>query len=151
MLRLRPYAALTPPASATLTCAPSRCASFAWCPLHPAQDGTSFLNIPYYSDAYTELATVSIMTGPCIIPQERLSQQLGGVLAFMADVPGCNVRSCDNTSLIPLLMRDATVNTTQPLLVQLVSNVTLGPNLPRPIVFARPVVIVGAPPWCQWT
>jgi hypothetical protein len=112
--------------------------------LHLPQDGSSFLNIPYYSDANTELATVSIMTGPCVIPQQKLRQPLPGVLAYMADVPGCNVRSADNTSLVPLLVRDATINTTQPLLVRLVSNVTLGPNLPRSIVFARPVVIVGA-------
>lgn len=108
------------------------------------QDGTSFLNIPSWSDAYTELSTVTILTGPCIIPSANYSQPIQAVLNRMGDVPGCNVRSANNQTLIPILQRDATINTTQPLLVRLVSNVTLGANLERPIDFGRPVLILGA-------
>lgn len=108
------------------------------------QDGTSFLNIPYWSDNSTELSTVTIMTGPCIIPQQNLTQPIAGVLRSMADVKGCNVRSVSNDTLIPILRRDATINTTQPLLVRLISNVTLGANVDPPIVLGRPVLIIGA-------
>jgi hypothetical protein len=69
---------------------------------------------------------------------------IAGVLVNMSSVPGCNVRSATNDTLIPMLMRDATINTTQPLLIRLVSNVTLGSNIERPIVLARPVLILGA-------
>jgi hypothetical protein len=60
------------------------------------------------------------------------------------DVPGCNVRFCNNETLIPTLLRDATINTTQPLFIRLVSNVTLGANVQRPIVFLRPVLFLGS-------
>jgi hypothetical protein len=108
------------------------------------QDGTSFLNIPHWSDGNTELYSVSILTGPCIIPQQQLIRPIAGVLVNMSFVPGCNVRSATNNTLIPILMRDATINTTQPLLIRLASNVTLGVNIKRPIVIARPVLILGA-------
>jgi hypothetical protein len=108
------------------------------------QDGTSFLNIPFWSDAYTELTTVTILTGPCIIPSRIYSQPLPTILASMGDTPGCNARSVNNDTLIPILQRDATINTTVPLLIRLVTNVTLGTNLPHPIVFARPVLLVGS-------
>ena len=108
------------------------------------QDGTSFLNTPFWSDAYTELSTVTILTGPCVIPSRLYSQPLPSIVAFMADFPGCNVRSVNNDTLIPFLQRNATINTIVPLLIRLVTNVTLGANLPHPIVFARPVLIVGS-------
>lgn len=108
------------------------------------QDGTSFLNIPYWSDSNTELYTVTILTGGCIIPQSQYSKPIADVLAAMATSPGCNARSVNNETLVPILLQDATIDTTQPLLIRLVSNVTLGANLQSPIVFARPVVIVGA-------
>jgi len=108
------------------------------------QDGTSFLNIPYWSDSNTELYTVTILTGGCIIPQSQYSKPLADVLAGMATAPGCNARSVGDETLISTLRQDATINTTTPLLIRLFSNVTLGANLESPIVFARPVVIVGA-------
>lgn len=106
------------------------------------QDGTSFLNIPHWSDGNTELYTVIIMTGPCFIPQQQLSKTIADVLV---NALGCgNVRLATNDTIIPILSRDATINTTQPLLIRLVSNVTLGSNIERPIVIARPVLILGA-------
>jgi hypothetical protein len=42
---------------------------------------------------------------------------------------GCGVRSVDNSTLIPTLLRDAAVPTAQPLLVLLTANVSLGLGL----------------------
>lgn len=104
------------------------------------QDGVSFLNVPYWSDANTELYSVTLMSGPCMPPA---SQSFNTALSWLATAPGCNVRLVTNDTLVPTLLRDATVNTTQPLLVRLVTNVSLGVNLQQPIVFRRPVLLVG--------
>jgi hypothetical protein len=57
--------------------------------------------------------------------------------------PGCNVRSVDNRTLVPTLLRDAGVRTAQPLLVRITTNVTLGPGLNSSIPIRRPVLLMG--------
>jgi hypothetical protein len=62
-------------------------------------------------------------------------------LAAAAAAPargGCGVRSVDNSTLIPTLLRDAAVPTAQPLLVLLTANVSLGLGLgPGAIAVSR--------------
>lgn len=94
--------------------------------------------MPYWSDNHTELYSVTILTGPC--------NPAVGHVAFsgvQTNLPGCNIRTVNNETLVPTLQRDATINTTQPLLVRITSNVTLGPGLEGPIVVQRPVLLLG--------
>jgi hypothetical protein len=107
------------------------------------QDGSSFLNVPFWSDGTTELYSVTLMSGPCSVTAEKAGQPVADMLAAFARAPGCNVRFVNNQTLIPTLLRDATVNTTQPLLLRVVSNVSLGLNMQQPIVVQRPVLILG--------
>lgn len=107
------------------------------------QDGVSFLNVPYWSDNTTELYSVTLVSGPCSPTAGMAGQPVADMLAAFARAPGCNVRFVNNQTLIPTLLRDATVNTTQPLLVRVVTNVSLGLNLQQPIVMLRPVLILG--------
>lgn len=53
------------------------------------------------------------------------------------------MRMLNNDTLVPTLLRDGAINTTEPLLVRLVTNVSLGPDLERPIVLRRPVLLLG--------
>lgn len=55
----------------------------------------------------------------------------------------CNVRSANNTSLIPTLLKDAAIETNKPLLIRILANVSLGVGLSQPIQIRRPVVLLG--------
>jgi hypothetical protein len=111
------------------------------CPPARLQDGSSFLNVPFWSDNSTELYSVTIISGPCRAVDS--SNMSSAALAAQLQAPGCNVRAADNTSLVPTLLRDATVNTSVPLVIRILTNVTLGPNLQSPIVIRRPVLLLG--------
>lgn len=41
----------------------------------------------------------------------------------------CNVRTANNTSLIPTLLKDASMETSKPLLIRIIVNVSLGAGL----------------------
>lgn len=87
---------------------------------------------------------MTIVSGPCSPTAAGLADKpVAQLLAGIALVPGCNVRFVNNQTLVPTLLRDATVNTTQPLLVRVVTNVSLGLNMQQPIVMKRPVLILG--------
>lgn len=108
---------------------------------HTKQDGTSFLNIPFWSDNTTELYSVTLVSGPCNPVSAQSSTTVEDLVAFYPEQPGCNVRVATNSTLVPVLLRDATINTTQPLLVRIATNISLG--LERPIVIRRPVLLLG--------
>jgi hypothetical protein len=109
------------------------------------QDGISFLNVPYWSDNITELYSVTVVSGPCRAADAMQQQQpVEDAALVMASSAGCNVRFETNETLVPMLRRDAGIATSQPLLVRIITNVSLGTNLDSPIIFRRPVLLLGA-------
>jgi hypothetical protein len=106
-------------------------------------DGISFLNVPYWSDNTTELYSVTVVSNPCRAAEAVQHDTFKDVALAMANSRGCNVRFETNETLVATLRRDAAIETSQPLLVRILSNVSLGLNLDRPIVFRRPVLLLG--------
>lgn len=86
--------------------------------------------------------SLTIVSGPCR-PDSTGSSLVSEVTQQSLARPGCNIRTVDNTTLVPTLVRDAAVSTSQPLLVRVTANVTLGPGLLRPISIRRPVLLLG--------
>jgi hypothetical protein len=87
---------------------------------------------------------VTVVSGPCNAANANVTS-LSQYLARWPTIPGCGVRMVANSSLVPTLLRDATVNTSQPLLIRLVSNVTLTQR----VTIRRPVLMLGAL-WVLW-
>jgi len=106
------------------------------------QDNSSVLNVPYWTDGITEVFSLTLVSGPCILPNS-LGSPWNQSLQQFPSIVGCNVRTADNNTLAATLLRDAANSTNQPLVVRLVTNVTLGPGLLQPIPIRRPVVLLG--------
>lgn len=100
------------------------------------------LNVPYWSDNTTEVFSLTFLSGPCNIPNADTLPWNGSLQQFPA-IPGCSMRTADNKTLVQTLQRDAGINTTQPLLIRLVQNVTLGPGITQSILIRRPIVLLG--------
>jgi hypothetical protein len=70
------------------------------------------------------------------------------LLSFIAglaslNLSDCNVRTANDTSLIPTLLKDAAIKTNKPLLIRIIANVSLGAGLNQPIQIRRPVMLLG--------
>jgi hypothetical protein len=100
------------------------------------------LNVPYWADSTTEVFSLTLVSGPCSIPYEDSLQYQSATQQGPA-IPGCNMRSVDNKTLVPTLLRDATNVSTVPLLIRVMSNVTLGVGITRSIPIRRPIVLLG--------
>jgi hypothetical protein len=110
------------------------------------QDGRSFLHIPEYMDKSTALRSVTLISGPCEAEAADTFLQPAAAAALVPSAPpgGCNVRSVNNETLVPTLLRDAAVPTDQPLLVLIIANVTLGQGLHAGAIdIRRPTLMVG--------
>jgi hypothetical protein len=106
------------------------------------QDNTSMLNVPYWADSTTEVFSLTLVSGPCSIPYEdALAYQ--STMQQAPVIPGCNMRSVDNKTLVQTLLRDATNVSTVPLLIRVVSNTTLGVGITHSIPIRRPIVLLG--------
>lgn len=57
--------------------------------------------------------------------------------------PGCNLRTADNQTLVATLQSNGGIRTDMPLLIRLLTNVTVGPGLSTAIDIRRPVVPLG--------
>jgi len=126
--------------------------------MHAVQDNSSFIHVPVWSDNTTEVRALTLLSEHCShegtdtssSSSRSRSRSSGGTshttaaASPMPHQPGCNVRSVDNTTLMPKLLQEASVATRQPLLVRLLSNVTLGPGWDQAIPIRRPVVMLGA-------
>lgn len=100
------------------------------------------LNVPYWSDNMTEVFSLTFLSGPCNIPNTDTLPWNGSLQQFPA-IPRCSMRTSDSKTLVQTLQRDAGINTTQPLLIRLVQNVTLGPDIMQSIPIRRPIVLLG--------
>lgn len=110
------------------------------------QDGSSFLQIPEWTDGTTVLRSVTLLGGTCSSQNNAAAflQPAGGPAASSVSGNGCNVRTVYNSTLVSTLKADGSVFTKQLLLVLLVSNATLGYGLqPWAIDIERPVMVAG--------
>lgn len=106
------------------------------------QDGKSFLHIPSWSNNNTELLAVTLGAAHCQVataersgtPQEPFDWQ---------PAPGCNLMAADNATLVPMLLANASVRTSEPLLIRITTNVTLGRNIRGSVPIRRPVILLG--------
>lgn len=102
------------------------------------QDYKSVINVPYYGDSSTEMYSVTLVSGPCNAASASDAQ-----FAIQQLPAGCNMRTANNASLVPMLLRDAGIVSTDPLLMRLTTNITLGPGLTQSIPIRRPIVLLG--------
>jgi hypothetical protein len=107
-----------------------------------AQDNSSVLNVPYWSDNSTEVFSLTFVSGPCNFRNAE-SYPWADSLQRFPSIPGCNLRTATNKNLAQVLLRDAANATSQPLLLRVVANVTLGPGINQSIPIRRPVVLLG--------
>jgi hypothetical protein len=110
------------------------------------QDGRSFLHIPEYTDKTAVLRSVTLISGPCgaEAADAYLQPAASAALVPAAPLGGCNVRTVNNATLVPTLLRDAAVPTDQPLLVLIIANVTLGQGLRAGAIdIRRPTLMTG--------
>ncbi|KAF8060546.1 RPL6 [Scenedesmus sp. PABB004] len=116
-------------------------------PVHFHTDDASFLQIAGWQDGRTQLHSVTLVSGACAPGGGRGGAAAALAVAAPGSPPppaGCNVRTVDNATLVPTLLRAAGVATPEPLLMLITSNATLGPGLgPGAVPVARPVVLAG--------
>lgn len=105
------------------------------------------MHIPEWEDAATLLRSVSLVSGPCTPEQAAAylaSAESAAAAAAAAGSNGCNVHTVDDATLVPTLLEDAAVATPDPLLVLIVSNVSLGQGLRAGAInILRPTLMVG--------
>lgn len=102
------------------------------------QDRKSFLHVPAWSNNDTSLLAVTLVTAPCAVAYDA---RLG--TADWAPPAECNLLAADNTTLVPVLLRNASIFTSEPLLIRITSNATLGHGLRGSIPIRRPVILLG--------
>lgn len=119
-----------------------RCAVIDVC----LQDNRTFLHIASWASSNTRLQSVTLIAGSCrpSDPEVYADTQLALAAAPADALSSCAVRAENASTLVPMLLREASKATDQPLLVFIIANVTLGAGLgPGAIVIRRPVVFVG--------
>jgi hypothetical protein len=106
------------------------------------QDGKSFLHIPSWSNNNTELLAVTLGAGPC---QAATAERSGTPQEPFDWQPalGCNLVAADNATLVPMLLANASMRTSEPLLIRITTNVTLGRNIRGSVPIRRPVILLG--------
>lgn len=96
------------------------------------------MHVPSWSNSNTQLLAVTLVTAPC-----RISYGPGQATVSWSPQPGCNMLAANNTTLVPLLLRNASIPSRDPLLIRITTNVTLGHGLNGSIPIRRPVILLG--------
>eukprot|EP00878_Enallax_costatus_P035629 GHUV01039811.1.p1 GENE.GHUV01039811.1~~GHUV01039811.1.p1 ORF type:complete len:497 (+),score=86.24 GHUV01039811.1:1907-3397(+) len=111
------------------------------------QDGVGFLQISLWEYGSTSAHSVTLVSGPCTPPSAALHLQSTVLLSAAAAASNgrCAISAGNNNStLMPALLREASKSTSQPLLVLITANVSLGIGLgPGAISICRPVIMAG--------
>lgn len=111
------------------------------------QDGVGFLHISLWDFGPTSVHSVTLVSGPCTPPMAAMYSDPTVLLstAVAASNGSCAISAgANNHTLIPALLREASIPTSQPLLVLLAANVSLGAGLTHgAILVCRPVILVG--------
>jgi len=115
-----------------------RCFCFVTSFVDILQDRKSFLHVPAWSNNDTSLLAVTLVRAPCAVAYDA---RLG--TADWAPPAGCGLLAADNSTLVPVLLRNASIPTSEPLLIRITSNVTLGHGLKGSIHIRRPVILLG--------
>jgi hypothetical protein len=100
------------------------------------------LNVPYWSDNTTEVFSFTVVSGACKLSGAERVPWADSVKAFPTTL-GCSIRIVDNKTLVPTLIRDAGISTSDMLLIRLTDNVTLGPGITHSIPIRRPILLLG--------
>lgn len=117
----------------------SRSAALLWC--LSLQDGLSFLHIGSWIGEATAVHSVTLVSGPCG-PRDLTAAAAPAVAAATAS--NCAVRAVNNSTLIPVLLQEASKTSQQHLLVIITANVSLGVGLSAgDIPIRRHVIMAG--------
>eukprot|EP00878_Enallax_costatus_P031578 GHUV01034538.1.p1 GENE.GHUV01034538.1~~GHUV01034538.1.p1 ORF type:complete len:388 (+),score=55.61 GHUV01034538.1:197-1360(+) len=110
-------------------------------------DGVGCLHIAAWDHGSTSVHSVTLVSGPCTPQFDAMYLRYTTLLSSAAAASGgkCAISAdINNVTLIPALLQEGAKNTSQPLLVLVTANVSLGVGLgPGAVSIRRPVIMVG--------
>jgi hypothetical protein len=108
------------------------------------QNNKTFLHIAAWVSKQSSVHSVTLISGSYSAANASDYMPFTGALLPADANTGCNFRAVNNASIIPTLVNVGGVQTPEPLLVFVTSNVSLGSGLKvGAIPINRPVVLVG--------